>query len=78
MIRCSERIYQLIGTLLLKYHAEYAILFGFHARGEESVDSDIDVVVVGGASFHSKDIFAFGEVLRELTQKMWMSLKFGR
>ena len=58
-----------IKTLLLKYHAEYAILFGSYARGEESSESDIDVVVVGGASFRAKDIFAFGEELWELTQK---------
>ena len=58
-----------IKTLLLKYHAEYAILFGSYARGDESNESDIDVVVVGGASFRAKDIFAFGEELRELTQK---------
>lgn len=67
-----------IKTLLLKYHAEYAILFGSYARGDESNESDIDVVVVGGASFRAKDIFAFGEELRELTQKKWMPLKFGR
>ena len=67
-----------IKTLLLKYHAEYAILLGSYARGDESNESDIDVVVVGGASFRAKDIFAFGEELRELTQKKWMPLKFGR
>lgn len=58
-----------IKTLLLKYHAEYAILFGSYARGEESNESDIDVVVVGGESFRAKDIFAFGEELRQLTKK---------
>ena len=58
-----------IKTILLKYHAEYAILFGSYARGEESNESDIDVVVVGGENFRAKDIFAFGEELRQLTQK---------
>lgn len=58
-----------IKVLLLKYHAEYAILFGSYARGEETEESDIDVIVVGGEHFKSKDIFAFGEELRELTQK---------
>ena len=58
-----------IKTLLLKYHAEYAILFGSYARGEESNESDIDLVVVGGENFRAKDIFVFGEELRQLTQK---------
>lgn len=58
-----------IKTLLLKYHAEYAILFGSYARGDASSESDIDVIVVGGAYFRAKDIFAFGEELRQLTQK---------
>ena len=58
-----------IKKLLCKYHAEYAILFGSYARGEADESSDIDVVVVGGNSFHATDIFAFGEELRELSQK---------
>lgn len=58
-----------IKSLLLKYHAEYAILFGSYARGEETEDSDIDVIVVGGVNFRAKDIFAFGEELHLLTKK---------
>ncbi len=58
----------LIKKLLCKYHAEYAILFGSYARGD-AVDSDIDVIVVGGDKFHATDIFAFGEDLRELSKK---------
>lgn len=58
-----------IKMLILKYHAEYAILFGSYARGDASSESDIDVVVVGGTDFRAKDIFAFGEDLRHLTQK---------
>lgn len=62
-------IEQLIKTLVCKYHAEYAILFGSYARGDADEDSDIDVIVVGGERFHATDIFAFGEELRELSQK---------
>ena len=58
-----------IRALLKKYHAEYALLFGSYARGEATVNSDIDLVVVGGADFHARDIFAFGEELRQLTHK---------
>ncbi|MDE7230202.1 MAG: nucleotidyltransferase domain-containing protein [Oscillospiraceae bacterium] len=59
----------LIKKLLCKYHAEYAILFGSYARGDADDDSDIDVIVVGGDGFRATDIFAFGEDLRELSQK---------
>lgn len=57
-----------IRTLLKRYHAEYAILFGSYARGEETENSDIDVIVVGGDGFRASNIFAFGEDLREMTQ----------
>lgn len=55
--------------LLRKYHAEYALLFGSYARGEATADSDVDVVIVGGNSFAPRDIFAFGEDLREMLQR---------
>lgn len=65
----KQEIENLIRKLLRKYHAEYAILFGSYAREEADENSDIDVIVVGGDKFHAKDIFTFGEELRELTQK---------
>ena len=58
-----------IKTLLTRYHAEYALLFGSYARGEETPDSDIDVVVFGGERFKKTDIFAFAEELREMLGK---------
>ena len=62
-------IEQVIRELLHKYHAGYALLFGSYARGEATAASDIDVIVVGGANFRARDIFAFGEELRQRTQK---------
>ena len=62
-------IEQIIRELLHKYHAEYALLFGSYARGEATASSDIDVVVVGGVNFRARDIFSFGEELRQRTQK---------
>lgn len=59
----------LIRALLRKYNAEYALLFGSYARGEATAESDIDVVVVGGNGFKARDIFAFGEDLRQMTNK---------
>lgn len=58
-----------IKTLLVRYNAEYALLFGSYARGEETPDSDIDVVVYGGKDFKKSNIFAFAEELREMLGK---------
>lgn len=64
-----EEVKVLIRTLLRKYNAEYALLFGSYARGEATAESDIDVVVVGGKNFKARDIFSFGENLRQMTNK---------
>ena len=64
-----DELEAVIRELLRKYHAEYALLFGSYARGEATAASDIDVVVVGGAQFRARDIFAFGEELRQRTRK---------
>ena len=58
-----------IKSLLVKYNADYALLFGSYARGEETPESDIDLVVFGGNNFKKSDIFAFAEELREITGK---------
>ena len=55
-----------IKALLVRYNAEYALLFGSYARGEETLNSDIDVVVFGGDNFKKSNIFAFAEELREM------------
>ena len=62
-----QEIIELIKKLLVRYHASYAVLFGSYARGEETKDSDIDLIVFGGEHFHPSDIFDLGEELRELT-----------
>ena len=58
-----------IKALLARYNAEYALLFGSYAGGEETPDSDIDVVVFGGDNFKKSNIFAFAEELREAPEK---------
>ena len=68
-IMTMKELESVIRALLHKYHAEYALLFGSYARGEATADSDIDVVVFGGKDFRPADIFAFGEELRQLTNK---------
>ena len=58
-----------IKTLLRKYDAEYALLFGSYARGDANENSDVDVVVFGGDRFKKVNIFAFAEELRQITGK---------
>ena len=60
MITRAE-IEKTIKALLIKYNAEYAMLFGSYARGDETTDSDVDVVVFGGHHFKKSNIFAFAE-----------------
>lgn len=64
-----DELVSIIVNLLGKYKAERALLFGSYARGEATSDSDIDLVVFGGADFHPTDIFAFAEDLYEETGK---------
>lgn len=58
-----------IKALLVRYDAEYALLFGSYARGDETSESDIDVVVYGGERFKKTNLFAFAEDLREMLNK---------
>lgn len=58
-----------IKELLIRYNAEYVLLFGSYARGEETEESDIDVLVFGGENFKKTNIFAFAEELRQMTGK---------
>lgn len=69
MKQTRSQVEQAIRILLKKYNAECAILFGSYARGEQTDASDIDVLVVGGEKNRPKDIFAFGEELRRLTNR---------
>jgi len=57
----------MIRSLLHKYHAQYALLFGSYARGDATPESDLDLIVVGGSDFIPRDIFALAEELRQLS-----------
>ena len=69
MLLTNEEIQNAVRMLLKKYNADHALLFGSYARGEATPKSDLDIVVFGGSRFMPRDIFAFGEDLRELTGK---------
>ncbi len=68
-ILSREQLSETIQALLLKYHAESAILFGSYARQEADSVSDIDVVIIGGAAFEPTDVFCLADDLHRLTQK---------
>lgn len=65
----TNQIEVFIRDLLKKYNGEAALLFGSYARGDYTDQSDVDVIVYGGDNFRPIDILAFGEDLRDLTQK---------
>lgn len=60
----------LIKTLLRKYRAEYAILFGSYARGDADEDSDIDVIVVGGEKVPEAGFCRKASVFKRMAQKV--------
>lgn len=41
-----ERLRKISERLKKEYHAEKVVLFGSHARGEATEDSDVDILVV--------------------------------
>ena len=65
----KDEIFNMVLPLLKKYHAESAILFGSYARQEADVDSDIDLVVIGGPQFDPTDVFCLADELYRLTGK---------
>ena len=68
-IYSRESLISIIMTLLKKYHAESAILFGSYARREADTRSDIDLVVIGGADFEPTNVFCMAEDLHRATGK---------
>ena len=55
--------------ILKKYRAQKAVLFGSYARNEATVDSDIDVMVIGGSLFDPTDIFCIADELNRAVNK---------
>ena len=62
-IYSENEIVSHVAPLLQKYHAESAILFGSYARREATQDSDVDLVVIGGAGFDPTDVFCIADEL---------------
>lgn len=64
-----EEMVAVITPILRKYKAEQAILFGSYARQEADAQSDIDLLVIGGANFEPTDVFCIAEELHRATGK---------
>lgn len=62
-----DEINSIVRSLLEKYSAEYALLFGSYARGEATPESDIDIIIIGGDRFVPRNIFALAEDLRAMS-----------
>lgn len=67
-----------IRQLLVKYNAEYALLFGSYARGEETENSDVDVVVFGGDGFKNIIFLPLPKICDNSRARMSTHLKFAR
>ncbi len=44
--KMAERLRKISQRLKKEYHAERVILFGSHAKGEATEDSDVDILVI--------------------------------
>ena len=64
-----EDIIGIVKPISQKYHVKKIYLFGSYARGEASVDSDLDFLVYGGEEFKLTMIFALAEDLRKALKK---------
>lgn len=69
MVYTIDELRTVISSILRKYGADHAILFGSYARQEADVSSDIDLVVIGGTQFEPTDVFCIAEDLYRLTGK---------
>ena len=64
-----DEIREIVSKLAAQYGAKRVYLFGSYARQEADAQSDIDLLVIGGANFDPTDVFCIGEELHRATGK---------
>lgn len=64
-----QELSDFVVPLLRKYNLQSAKVFGSYARGEAQPDSDIDLIIEGGAGFRPLNVYALAEDLREASGK---------
>ncbi len=64
-----EEIKNMLAPIAAKYRVEAILLFGSYAKGNADGQSDVDLIVFGGAEFHPTDIFAMAEDIRSALRK---------
>ncbi len=62
-IRSTEGIRLSLLSLLKKYRAEKAILFGSYPRNEIDGKSDLDLLIIGSEDFIPTDVFCITDKL---------------
>ncbi|MCD8149978.1 MAG: nucleotidyltransferase domain-containing protein, partial [Clostridiales bacterium] len=60
---------EMVKPIALKYKVREIYIFGSYARGEATIESDLDFLVFGGKQFKLTMIFALAEELREVFGK---------
>ena len=60
-----EMIKDVIAPIAAKYGVESIYVFGSYARGEATIDSDIDFLVFGGKGFKLSMVYALAEEIRD-------------
>jgi len=68
-ILTMDEIKNEVTALAEKYRIDSVYLFGSYARDEATIDSDLDVLVIGGEQFQLTNVFTFAEDLGEALQK---------
>ena len=69
MVYTLDELRMIVASLLRKYGADQAILFGSYARQEADATSAIDLVVIGGNRFDPTNVFSIADDLHRMTGK---------
>lgn len=69
MVLSRDDMRTMVLPLMERFNVKEAFLFGSYARGDAGAESDIDLLIVGGADFRPLDLFGFAEELHRQSGK---------